>query len=323
MLAVLGGLLFLLGRQLGLFGTTKHVTIPESVVGMDQAGAQTELQALGLRVQSQTQSNSASPGTVFDTSPKPGTSVKSGSTVTLLVSIGPPQVQVPDVRNQDVAAATHALQAAGFQVQTTPQNSDTVPVNVVIDQSPKPNSQAAKGSTVNLTVSAGLAQVTIPDEGGKDPTTAANDLGNLGLKTRLAFEPSDTVPQGSVTRTDPPANTPVPKGSTVTIYESTGPAQAPVPSVVGQNLPQATTTLEQAGFRVSSSQAATTIPTQDGAVISQSPNAGTQVPRGSTVIVVVGRFTPVPATAPTPASAPTTSSTTPASTTSTATPPTT
>ncbi len=307
MLAVLAGLLFLLGRQLGWFGSTKHVTIPADVIGKDQSTAQGELQGLGLKVQSQSQSNNAQPGTVVNTDPKPGTSVRSGSTVTMVVSSGPPQVQVPDVRNQDVNTATQTLRNAGFTVQTAPQNSDTVPANVVIDQSPAANGHAAKGSTVTLTVSAGKVQVTIPDESGKDPTTAANDLGNLGLKIQVQFEASDTIPQGAVTRTDPPAGTAVPKGSTVIIYESTGPTQVSVANIVGQSLPQATATLEQAGFKVSSSTGATTNPAQDGQVISQSPTGGTRLAKGSTVTVVVGKFTPPSTTTTTPPSTTTTS----------------
>jgi serine/threonine-protein kinase len=317
MVAVLAVLLFLLGRQLGWFdGSTKHVTIPANVVGQTQAAAETELQALGLKSQPQPQANNAQIGTVFDTNPKPGTSVKSGSTVTLLVSSGPPQVQVPDVRNQDVAAATQALKNDGFNVNTTTQNSNTVAANLVIAQSPPANTQAAKGSTVTLTVSLGKAMVTIPDESGRDPTIAANDLGNLNLKTKPAFESSDTVQQGLVTRTDPPAGSQVALGSTVTIYESTGPAQATVPSVIGLTVQQATTALQSAGFKVSPSTAPTPTQSANGTVISQSPNAGTKAAKGATVNIVIGTYTPpTSTTTPTPASSP--STTAPGSTTST------
>jgi serine/threonine-protein kinase len=310
MLAVLGVLLFLLGRQLGWFGSTKHVTIPADVVGQEQAAAQSELQGLGLKVQSQPQSSSTPVGRVVDTSPKPGTSVKSGSTVTLVVSSGPPQVQVPDVRNQDVTAATRTLQSAGFVVTTVPQTSDTVAVNMVIDQSPAPNAQAAKGSTVQLTVSSGKGTVTIPNESGKDPTIAANDLGNLGLNIKLSFEASDSIQQGLVTRTDPGANSSVAKGSTVTIYESTGPSQVTVPSVIGQSPQQAASALTQAGFKVSQSTGQTTVAAENGTIISQSPNGGAKAPKGSTVTIVVGQFTS-PSSTTTP---PTTASTAPAST---------
>ena len=306
MVAVLLGLLFLLGRQLGIFDSAKHVTVPADLVGKDTAAAQSELQGLDLKSQVQTQTDPAAPGTVIATDPKGGSSVKKGSTVILLVSGGPAQVAVPNVVGQDAATASSALTGAGFVVQTTQQNSDTVATGQVISQDPSANAQAAKGSTVTLTVSSGKAQVTIPDETGKDPATAANDLGNLSLKTKTAFEASDTIPSGAVTRTDPPANSQVARGSTVTIYESTGPSQVAVPSVIGQTQSQATATLQQAGFKVSPTSGATTDSTQNGRVISQSPNAATKSPKGSTVTIVIGVFTAPTTTTSTTAAATTT-----------------
>jgi eukaryotic-like serine/threonine-protein kinase len=307
MVVVLLGLLFLLGRQLGIFdsSSTKHVAVPADLVGKTSDAAQAELQGLDLKSQIQTQTDAAPVGNVIDTNPKAGTSVKTGSTVTLVVSGGPGQVALPDVTGQDVSAATKTLSDAGFVVKTTPDSSDTVPLNKVISQDP-PAGQAAKGATVTLTVSTGKAQVTIPDESNKDPATAANDLGNLGLKTTTAFEASDSTQLGNVTRTIPAAGTAVAKGSTVTIFESTGPAQVPVPSVIGQSKAQATATLTAAGFKVAASTGTTNDPAQNGKVISQSPNAPNKAAKGSTVAIVIGSYS-----APTT----TTSSSVPATTT--------
>jgi len=303
MLAILAGLLFLLGRQLGVFdsSSTKKVAIPTDLVGQTSDAAQAELQGLNLKSQIQTETDASPVGNVIDTNPKPGTSVKTGSTVILLVSGGPAQVTLPDESGQNVTVASKALSDAGFQVQTTTASSDTVAVNDVISQTPPGNTQVAKGVTVTLTVSTGVAQVTIPDESGKDPTTAANDLGNLQLRTTTASEASDTVPNGEVTRTMPAANQSVAVGSTVTIFVSSGPAQVPVPSVIGQSQAAATASLTQAGFKVSTTTSATPDQTQNNTVISQNPNAGTKAAKGSTVTIVIGTFTAPPTTSTTTA----------------------
>ncbi len=289
---ILAALLFLLGRQLGLFGgsTSKSVTVPADVIGKTAPDAQTELTSLGLRSQLQQQQSDATQGTVFDTNPKPGTTVKTGNTVTLLVSAGPAPVAVPDVRGKDVIEAQNILSQAGLQSSVTQQNSDTVPANQVIDQTPAPGAQAAKGSTVNLVVSSGKAQVQIPDESGKDPTAAANDLGNLGLKTTTVNEPSDTIAQGLVTRTDPSARAMVAKGSSVVIYISSGPAQVAVPNVVGQNQTQANAALTAAGFKVSTTPQTVFVPSQSNQVLGQSPAAGSKAAKGSTVTISVGQL---------------------------------
>ena len=70
-------------------------------------------------------------GIVFDTNPKPGTSVASGSSVTLLVSSGAPQVPVPDVRGKNSTEAQNILTQAGLQSSVSPQSSDTVPSGTV------------------------------------------------------------------------------------------------------------------------------------------------------------------------------------------------
>jgi serine/threonine-protein kinase len=322
MLAVLAGLFFLLGKQLGLFDKSgaKQVTIPADIIGADAATAQSELQNLGLKVQVQQQSSDTPQGKVIDSQPKPGTTVKTSSTVKLIVSAGPQLVQVPDVRNQDVNQAMATLTQAGFHVTTTPQSSDTVPFNQVIDQSPEPG-QAAKGSTVTLTVSTGKTKVTIPDESGQDPNSAANALGNLGLKTRTLYEASNSFPIGQVTRTDPPANASVDTGSTVLIYVSTGSGQVQVPDVQNLTRAQAQAALAADSLQFTVSTAPVTDPAQDGVVIAQSPNAGSMVGKGSTVAITVGQFTP-PTSSTTSTTAAAAASTSTSSTSST-TPPTT
>jgi serine/threonine-protein kinase len=312
MLAVLAGLLFLLGKQLGLFdkASAKEVTIPADIIGADAAQAQSELQNLGLKVAVQQQTSNTAPGKVIDSQPKPGTTVKTQSTVTLIVSGGPQLVQLPDVRGQDVNQATAALTQAGFHVTTTPQASDTLPVNQVIGQNPAPG-QVPKGSTVTLTVSTGKTKVTIPDQSGQDPNAAANTLGNLGLQTRVLYESSSSVSVGKVIRTDPPANASVDTGSTVLIYVSTGSGQVQVPDVRNLTRAQAQAALAADSLQFTVSTAPVTDPTQDGVVIAQSPNPGTTVSKGSTVAITVGQFIPPPTTATSvsPAASTSTSST--------------
>jgi serine/threonine-protein kinase len=315
LLAVLAVLLFLLGRSIGLFGgsSSHQVTIPPDLIGQQAASAEAELQNLGLRVQTQQQPSNAPQGEVFDTNPKQGTTVKSGSTITLLVSSGPAPVAVPDVRNKALTDAQSILTQAGLLVSTTPQSSATVPSGTVIDQSPAANAKVAPNSTVTLVVSSGPAQVQIPDESGHDPSVAGNDLGNLGLiVSKTVQEPSGTITAGLVTRTDPSAGSMVAKGSSVVLYVSSGPAQVTVPKVTGESLAQASATLVADGFNVSQVTVAVTQPSQNGIVEAQSPTSGSRAARGSTVAVSVGQYTPPPST-----TSPSTTSVPPSSTTST------
>jgi serine/threonine-protein kinase len=98
------------------------------------------------------------------------------------------------------------------------------------------------------------------------------------------------VPEGEVIRTDPAAGTLQDKGSAITVVVSSGPAEEPVPSVIGLTEANAINTLNNAGFNPEVVEQDTADPTQDGRVIDQSPNANTDAPAGSTVTITVGRL---------------------------------
>ena len=296
LLAVLAVLLFLLGRQLGLFSTSSgtKIAIPADVVGKKATDARTELQGLGftnIQQQDEPAPDLTSVGNVLATNPKAGSKVAKSSQVTLMVGTAA-QVNVPNVVGKDVNAASSLLQSSQYKFTVATNNvaSDTVPLNQVISQDPPAGAQAAQGSTVTLTVSTGKQSVPIPDESGKDPVDAAGDLGGLGFHVAQQTEPSPTVPKGKVTRTDPPANTSAAKGSTVTIFVSSGPNQATVPLVVGLSQAQAQSQLTAAGFQVTATTTPVIDPSQDGIVQSQSPSGNTQATPGSTVTIVVGRL---------------------------------
>jgi serine/threonine-protein kinase len=292
MLAVLLGLLFLLGKQLGVFGgpATGQVTIPTDIVGKQVPDAVTELEGLGLTAKA-----SLPAGTVTNSSPAPGATVNKGSTVNLSVTAAPAQIPVPDVKGQDQQTAENNLRNQGLVPDVGPMvNSDTVAAGTVIDTNPTAGTPVSKDSHVVLTISLGKAQVKIPDESGKDPTVAGAELGALNLKVAQATEASNTEPANKVTRTDPAAGTSVETGSKVTIYVSSGPQQVAVPNERGQTLATAQAALQAAGFTVTVSGSQN----PDGIVIGQNPSSGT-APKGSTVALTVSSgssTTSVPAT---------------------------
>ena len=293
LLIVLGVLLFFLGRQLGWWSsaaTTK--TIPSNIIDMPVAQAHGELSGLGFTRVSQTgtPSDTVGAGLVISSAPPAGSKASVSAPVVLTFSTGPQQVTVPDVTNQPQAQATTNLQNAGFKVTVgPPQNSATVQAGNVISTSPAAGSQATKGSNVQLTVSAGAKQVTIPSLAGQDGVTAANKLGQLGVNVQTQNEPSNKFPAGQVTRTNPPAGTKVPIGSTVTLYVSTG---AQVPSVLGLSQSAAQQALQAAGLTAAATSAPTTDPGQVGLVTSQNPTPGSSVAPGSTVNIVIGAAPP-------------------------------
>src|SRR5690606_32666374 len=129
--------------------------------------------------------------------------------------------------------ARRLLVAEGFEVTVEGVPSEDVPVDEVVDQTPGPNEEAERGSTVELQVSTGPEERPVPDVSGRTLAEASNLLGQNGFQVQQASEPSNTVEEGLVIRTDPPANTPLPRDSVVRVIVSSGPAPVTVPAVEG------------------------------------------------------------------------------------------
>jgi eukaryotic-like serine/threonine-protein kinase len=221
LLAILGGLLYLLSRELGV-GGVQEVVVP-SVVGQDESAARRQLDDVGLDVRKEDVADAARPpGQVVDQDPPMGTKVRKGSAVTIRVSTGPPEVDLPDVRNRTLDVARQTLEAAKFSVRTQFEPNERVRENVVVDQDPRPG-RARQGSEVLLTVSSGPPEERVPDVSGRSADEAANILGQAGFRTSSRQEASTAMEAGRVIRTEPAADTPLEKGSTVVLVVSTGP----------------------------------------------------------------------------------------------------
>ena len=123
------------------------------VVGLPFAQASSELQAKGFAVKRNDQDSNEAAGIVLSQDPGGNTLAPEGSTITLAVSKGPKTTQVPDVTSIDEQTATTTLQQSGFKVKVVRQQvADPSQNNVVLDESPPPNSQAKPGTTVTIYV---------------------------------------------------------------------------------------------------------------------------------------------------------------------------
>jgi eukaryotic-like serine/threonine-protein kinase len=208
----------------------------------------------------------------------------------LFLILGPlstKQTPVPNVVGTQLATGKTILENKGFTVQVTtvisPEQRDKI-----LRQDPQPNTKADDGSTVSLTVSGGPGQTAVPSVDGLTQSQARKKLEAAGFKVTVSREASDSVPDGQVTRTAPPAGTQIDRGSTVTLFISSGPQKVTVPSVVGQSQDSASAELANVGLKVQPVAQDSTTETP-GNVLSQSPAAGSQAGRGSTVTITVAR----------------------------------
>ena len=99
------------------------------------------------------ESEDEDPGTVLRQDPGSGQQVDKGSTVKLVVAKAPPDVEVPDVVDQQRDEAEQALKDAGFEVRVREETVDTIDQDgIVISQDPADGEERPKGSRVTIVV---------------------------------------------------------------------------------------------------------------------------------------------------------------------------
>jgi len=120
----------------------ERVTVP-NVVDKTEQEANQILTTAGFTVTTQRADNDTVPaGKVISQTPKDGTKVDKGSAVTIVVSNGPPKVQVPNLQCKTRKQANDLLAAKGLQVKFVGND------RFVVDQDPAPGTSAPKGSVV-------------------------------------------------------------------------------------------------------------------------------------------------------------------------------
>jgi len=267
-------------------------TVPQSVIGQSCQQAQATLRGEGLTGRCQnTKSSIADIKKVIRTDPSVGSGVSNGSTVVLFVGVGPSAVTVPHVKGLSQVEATTLLQSKGFHV-APPQilNSPAAAQNFVFGSTPKEGTSQKLGATVTLKVASGSVQVA--DVKGQSCQAATKALQKLTLKPTCQDRNNQST-KGEAFATSPyPIGTTAPQRSPITIYISNGPAQVPLPNVIGENVGQAKHDLTSAGFRYTVNQ----VPecndqSKNNIVQDQDPKTPT-APRGTLVTLTVTKYRP-------------------------------
>lgn len=166
-------------------------------------------------------------GTILDQDVKAGDTVKRGSQINVVIAgkgdSTSEMVKVPSVIGKTKSSAKSTLESAGFSVTFEYGDyNNSVAADVVTAQSPSAKKQAAKGSTVTVTLSPGQKPITVPNVVGASQSQAESALAGAGLKYTYAdSQYSDTVPAGSVISQTKSGET-VAAGTTITLTLSKG-----------------------------------------------------------------------------------------------------
>jgi beta-lactam-binding protein with PASTA domain len=263
--------------------TPSHPTPKLISLSLTQAEAQAAKVHMTLKQGAPVKIVGVAAGHVISQDPKAGVSQKQGSSITVVLSSGPPNVAVPSLSGMTCAQAASALQSVHLLANCTPGTyDDNVQSEMIISWSYGSTANPTKapyGSTIVIVPSLGHSPATVPGI----PTSytfaqAQAALQAVGLTATQANTSSATVPQGNVISTSPASGAPAPYGSAVTVTVSTGPPTTTVPNVIGDTVSQATTAIEAAGLTASGVQG-----NPNGTVVGTQPSVGSTVPTSSSV----------------------------------------
>jgi serine/threonine-protein kinase len=205
---------------------------------------------------------------------------------------------VPDVTQNPLNVAIALLQQEGFSVGHIKRVEREAPPNTVLEQDPLASPPADQASLdcsfltffcskpeMTLTVSNGPGSGKLPSTAGLSEEEAAEALAEAGFRVKVRRVNSSSVEEGLVVHSEPSGGETATHGSTVTLFVSRGPKLAKVPVLVGSQRSLAVQQIRGRGLEAIVEEEESAKPA--GQVIRQTPSAGTQVPPGSPVTIVV------------------------------------
>ncbi|MBT9176031.1 MAG: Serine/threonine-protein kinase PrkC [Firmicutes bacterium] len=210
------------------FWPRPEVVVPE-IVGKTLAEATADLRKVGLNYTiKEAESNpDVAPNVVLRQNPEGGHTVRAGRTVEIVPSRGPVLLEVPNILGMTLLQAEIALTREGFVLgQKTERTHETVPVEQIIEQNPRPGTLTQRGERIDVSISLGVPVVEVPTPflvGHTEAEVVArlNEVG-LSIRTPVTQEFHATVPYGRVISQTPQAGERLPVGGEVSIVVSRG-----------------------------------------------------------------------------------------------------
>ncbi len=215
----------------------KLVEVPP-VEGLTEEEAKKKLNEKGLGYKASNQSSTTvAAGIVIQQQTSAGTKVERNSTITLVISVGPESVNVPNVAGYKQREATVAIETLGLTVGSVQEEySDTLEAGKVIRLDPEIGSPVAPGTKITMVISKGKEKVTVPKLVGLEKSRALDLLKQQGLEGEVVEVKDAAAPYGEVISQGYDPEEYVEKGTVVTITVSTNSSYGKPPE--SQSKPQ-------------------------------------------------------------------------------------
>ncbi len=217
----------------GLFGyialnvVIKHgqkVTVP-NIVNKSVVDALDVLGESGLEMRKTgTRSSSVIPeNSIISQDPLPGSVVKEGMTVSVVISLGSESVTIPNLAGRPLREARVDLNKVGLRVGRiskihSPQEPDTV-----LAQSPSSDKQVVRETPIDMLLSLGPRprEYRTPDLIGLSVGEATKIVKAMGVTiSKMATRIDSSYPEGSILEQDPHSGSIIAEGSSISLVRS-------------------------------------------------------------------------------------------------------
>lgn len=205
-----------------------QIQVPD-VSGMPETDAQNALTTAGLRpILEYEHNDDVDRDRAIGTDPANGTTLQRYDEITLNISLGPDQVEIPDsLQGSSEATVRDTLEELGLTVSDVSYvNSPTIPRDRLVDTNPALGSTVAYGSTVALQISSG--EVEVPDVRGMTAGDAENTLTapELGLSIEIDEEENSDEEVGRVFEQSVNPGENASQGSVISVTIATEPEES-------------------------------------------------------------------------------------------------
>jgi serine/threonine-protein kinase len=205
--------------------------------------------------------------------------------------------EVRDVTGIQLGVAISLLEQDGFAVGDVTRVQREVAANTVLEQDPAAGEASLECAVldffcskpkVSLTVSSGPGSAQVPGGlSGLSEAEASERVEEAGFEAKVERVASERVDSGLVIRSEPSGGSTARRGSTVLLIVSRGQRLVRVPVLVGTQRSLAVQRIRARGLSPGVEEEESSAPA--GEVIRQSPSAGSELPRGAAVAIVVSR----------------------------------
>ncbi|SOC35433.1 Stk1 family PASTA domain-containing Ser/Thr kinase [Ureibacillus acetophenoni] len=209
----------------------------------------------------------------------------------------PKKIEIPDVSGMELIDAISLLEEKGFVIGDQREKHDeTIEEGKVIGTDPDAGKTRTTGTEIDIIISLGNEKVTMENFVGQQISQVSALIEKMDFKDVHQEEVHSDQPPGTIIKQTPEVGEEfVPKDTEATFVVSKGLEKVKVANLTEYNESNLLEYERISGFKIVKQEEVHSEDIPAGSVVSQDPEPGTELDKGSTIKVVISKGPPEPA----------------------------